>query len=329
MDFKESTPIQTSILVLIIALVLFIIISHIVLLFLVGNLYNKIVGSILKIDMCGIRETEGDTVRYNVMKALQKYNKNSKWVLPMLIVSFILSFVIVCWILWLLFMNKAGSALNSIIDLTLFVAMILAGLVIIVLPIVDILVWNEIPKKIKNSNELYIKSKDTIVGVIKKITNKYGSFDIENAKHPEEVIHLYKLLLERWSSRNNGTIEDAKHALSSLSKNKEYEEIFTYLKLDSSLEDQEILKDICKKYIHKCGGNLEDDLDTFQIYLPQKSYKDFKKFVEKRLVFLLVILFIYLFPVFHVFYHGFGAAPIGLAAIAFAIAVIFLNYMQV
>ena len=311
-------------------LVLFIIISHIALLFMVGKLYQKVVGSLLKVDMCGIRETEGDTVRYTVMKALQEYNDTLKWVRQMMIASLVFSFAIFILIFFLYFLKEMlENGGKSWAAFFYYVLLFIAIAIIPAIPIIGLVFLDKIPDNIKSVNDNYMNAKDTIVEVIKKITKKYDSFNVEDSdlEYPKDVKRLYKFLLERWSSRNDGTIEDAVHALSVLSKNKEYEEIFTYLKLDSSLEDQELLINICKDYIYKCEG-INDVLDTFQIYLPQKAYKNFKIFVENRLIALLIMLFIYLLPFFHGIYHTLGAASIGITTIAIAFFVISFSYMR-
>lgn len=277
-------------------------------------------------ESCKIHQTEGETVRYAVSKIVRDgvdiYKNIAK----------IFTFIITGSIMIALpFIYKdVNNAIN--IDLMYVVFSMLA----VVVSWVDTALIYSVFNSIITTNTKYEKTKLAFMKAFYRIQNYYPMYqDIKTNPYPKEVTELYNLILKRWIDRNDeATIEEGKGALVELASKKKWETFFEYMNFDVTYKDREYLVAAYKASCEinnndKCEMTvnvLSDQINTIQSYLPTQEYKDFREELKSYYTYGLILLIVFVFPIFHIIYTNMGAPMIGIIALFATVIVAYFGY---
>ena len=157
------------------------------------------------------------------------------------------------------------------------------------------------------------------------------------------VSKLNEVIIKRRATREKeATLEDAKNSLAMIARGGDFEKIFGYLKLDSTLQDEVLLK---KSYTFACNNMksqnkfkycVVDDrlpvaLNRLGNYLPesgavQQNYTPFYKRVQSVFAYSIFVLLVLLFPLFHMLYQSVGPPMIGAGTLVLVFGIILMSY---
>lgn len=299
---------------------------HFIYIGVVLKLHENVSVAFGRAESCKIHQTEGETVRYAVSKILKNgidIYKN---------IANVFTFIItVCIFITLPFIYKDVN--NEIhIDLMYVVFSMLA----VVVSWVDTALIYNIFNPIITTNANYEKTKLAFTKAFNRIQTYYPIYlDTKTNPYPKEVTELYNLILKRWIDRNDeATIEEGKGALVELASRKKWETFFEYMNFDITYKDREYLiasyKAACEINDNdKCEMSvnvLTDQLNTIQSYLPTQEYKDFREELKSYYTYGLILLIVFIFPIFHIVYTTMGAVMIGLIALFVTVIVAYVGY---
>ena len=302
--------------------------GHIMFTIMINRVYDRITSSFNRGDVCRIRLSEGETVRYDTWRSLQGYKR-------MLKPTNIVIGIAIAALAVLLAIASIGSRIASspIPATTLSIVYTIAVLTLVFL-IVDIALANTLQAKIKGENTRYQSSMDTIIAAIKVVDKAYPIYR-EGGKnvYPESARRLYDIILKRSASFNNSdiTLEDSKSTLINHSQNGNYLALFSLFKFDSTLDDSRLLQDAYRKASARLRTDLnmdklKDALSVLQYYKPREQYTAFRNTLRSYTIYTYVVLFLFAMPLFHAVYNTLGAIFIGSFTIAIAMLIIFKQF---
>lgn len=327
------------------------IIGHLVFIGNVNKLFVSIAKSMKIASMCRVTQIESDTVRYQTWKAIKQYEGDTKASNILIGLSF--GFVIIIPIIYIVLVQVIKDQyiigwFSSIVT-PVFVSL----LVFLLLLVIDLALIGQLTATIKNENKLYRERKDTVIAALKAIDVRYPMFQENNTintntsvdSYPLVVSKFYELIIKRRATREKeATLEDAKNSLAMMARDKDFEGIFGYLKLDSTLQDGELLKrsynNACNSMNSKvrrtyCGNGTDDKLpvalNSLGNYLPESGavknyYWPFYKRVQSVFAYGIFVLLVMLFPLFHMLYQSVGPSMIGAGTLVIVFGIILMSY---
>ena len=311
------------------------IIGHLVFVTILNSLFIPIAKSIKIASLCRVTQIESDTVRYQTWKAINKYEKSSKELKKLLIV--VVVFIVVFSFIQLYLIHND--------PLTLYAMMGAMIGVMFVLLVIDLVLLGKLTATIREENARYNERKNDVIAALKAIHSRYPMFQ-ENRKggtYPMAVSKLNEVIIKRRATREKeATLEDAKNSLAMIARGGDFEKIFGYLKLDSTLQDEVLLK---KSYTFACNNMksqnkfkycVVDDrlpvaLNRLGNYLPesgavQQNYTPFYKRVQSVFAYSIFVLLVLLFPLFHMLYQSVGPPMIGAGTLVLVFGIILMSY---
>ncbi len=307
--------------------------AHIIFAVMVSRIYDRVITAFHRSDECKIIQTEGETVRYDVWNALEKYEQTKKAAIPVIVFAIIMLGMLCAS----LYFKKEWFGYVPPFDKGIVPVYIAIGL-LFVLVIIDLALVNALPTTIKNDNDDYKKSKSVIENALKTIDEAYPIYQQDQVPsenvYPGSVTRLYELILKRWSSFNSSdvTLEDSRNTIISRVKDGDYSILFRLIRFDSTLEDRSLIRDGYLNAYKKINDtdasvtDLDNAFDTIGYYKPKESYNKFNKTVKSYLIYAYIILFVFAMPLFHIAYRVVGPMAIGMFTVAMAISIAYVQF---
>jgi hypothetical protein len=265
---------------------------------------------------------EGETVRFATYKSYYIDQKSYNVRHASIISSVITSIILACFMI-----NKEN---------TLNISEIIIGVLVIVLIWIDTALLATAFNDIINESKKYKAIKDSISNVLALIDRDFPMYkSTDKNPYPSEVEELYELILKRWVNKNNeATREDARNSLIHLAEKKSFDVIYEYLKFDSTMKDHALLKtaydNYCTKHKtdenFKCMTDLQENMNYIGLYTPTAQYTKYIDRLKAYIIYGIVLLIIFLFPIFHMLYMILEPGIIGIMSIIIVMIMSFIGY---
>lgn len=305
------------------------IIWHIVYLSIVIRYHENIYVAFERSKLCKSAQMEEETVRF---ASLKSFTRDRKYYITLaLILSSIIS---ACILGVIIYMFKTTTNEEEHIDIW----KLWSGICAIMIAWIDTILISMAFNDITQTNDVYKKHMNNIAFALESIHKDYPMYQsTSDNPYPTEVEELYTLILRRWVNKNNeATMEDGKSSLIDLTENKRFDIIFGYLKFDITYKDHLLVKTAYDKYCEKhkndngfkCNRGVSESMNTLQTYIPTDEYKNYKNRLKSYIIYGLILLAFFVFPVFHMLYKVLGAGLLGVTSIVTIMIASSLGYYQ-